>query len=192
MFIVFEGIDGAGISTQAELLRRFLTRKGKKVILTKEPTNGVIGGLIRSVLRGELKLDNLSLQLLFAADRGKHLKETILPALRKGYIVISDRYFLSSIAFGGLNVDMDFLKKLNSKFLHPDVTFIIDVSPRVSEKRRKGRIKKEIFESVEKAKRVRENYLKLAKEYERVYVINGERRIGEVAREIRKIINRFL
>ena len=56
----------------------------------------------------------------------------------------------------------------------------------------KERIKKEIVESVEKAKRVRENYLKLAKEYERVYVINGERRIGEVAREIRKIINRFL
>ena len=106
-FIVFEGIDGAGKTTQSELLFDFLRQKKQKAILehqgvhlTQEPTTNLIGGLIRSQLTHDWKSGPECLQLLFAADRMYHLAKEILPCLQKGMTVISDRYLYSSIAFG--------------------------------------------------------------------------------------------
>src|SRR3989338_8800687 len=98
--IVFEGLDGSGISTQAAMLRNHLVGKGKDVILTKEPTDGLVGGIIKSCLRKEWKTDPLTLQILFAADRSHHLPGEIEPALKKNKTVICDRSILSSLAFG--------------------------------------------------------------------------------------------
>src|SRR3989338_8048368 len=91
-FLVIEGPDGSGSSTQVALIKKYLEQKGEKVLDTKEPTNNLIGGLIRGVLTGEWKLGSYGLQLLFCADRAHHLEREIMPALEKGWNFITDRY----------------------------------------------------------------------------------------------------
>ena len=189
-FIVFEGIDGAGLSTQAFLLQEYLKKKGFEVVLTKEPTNNLIGGLIRASLKKEWKTSARALQLLFSADRSHHLEFEILPALEKGKIVISDRYFFSTIAYGMLELEKEWLKALNSKFLIPDITIILDVPVEVSLKRiGKGRSNTEPFEEREKLEKVRENYIELSKEYENCFVVDASKSIDEVQEEIRRIVD---
>lgn len=188
-FIVFEGLDGSGLSTHAEILKEFLKRDGRPAILTKEQTITMIGGLIKSVLRKEITTSSLALQLLFVADRAHHLFSEVEPALKEGKIVISDRYIFSTIAFGSLDIDMDFLKSINSKFRVPDLTFIIDASPeiclkRISEQRLSHL---ELFEQKEKLEKIRNNYMKLKDYFPNVYIINSNRPIEEVAKEIREI-----
>mgnify|MGYP001773274544 CR=1 FL=1 len=133
MFIVFEGIDGSGQSTHSKLLAEYLENKGYKVFLTKEPTNGEIGKLIRKILNKELEFDNLGLQLLMMADRAYHLKE-IKNYLEKEYIVISDRFWFSTVAYGAEdNKTFNILFNFNSKlFGFPDIVFILDLDPKIS------------------------------------------------------------
>src|SRR3989344_6163988 len=126
MFITIEGLDGAGLSTQAGLLRDYLLKKKKKVILTKEMTDGLVGGLIKAALRKEWDTGNLTIQNLFTADRAHHLATEIEPALKKGLIVVSDRYILSTLAYGALDVPLQYLKQMNALFRKPDLTFILD------------------------------------------------------------------
>ena len=187
-FIVFEGIDGAGLTTQAELLEKYLRNKKYEVVLTKEPTNNLIGGIIRAALKKEWITSNTTLQLLFSADRAHHLEKEIIPALENGKIVISDRYFLSTIAYGMIEVEKDWLKAINSKFLLPDLIFIIDVPVEVSIERIKtSRFGFELFEEIRKLEKVRNNFLELSKEYKNCFVIDGNRSIEEVHKEIVKI-----
>src|SRR3989338_4768889 len=110
-FITFEGLDGSGITTQATLLRNYFLSKNKDALLTKEPTEGLIGGVIKAALRGEWKTNPLTLQMLFAADRAHHLNSEIEPALKRNKTVICDRYILSSLVFGSLSTSMDILKQ---------------------------------------------------------------------------------
>ena len=86
-FFALEGIDGAGLTTQTYLLANYLRKKGFEVVVTKEPTHGLIGGLIRAALRNEWKTSQDTLQLLFSADRAHHLRTEIIPALKNGKIV---------------------------------------------------------------------------------------------------------
>ncbi len=184
-FIVLEGIDGAGINTQAELLAQYLKSKGKKVLVTKEPTNRIIGGLIRGFLTGDWSVDPKTAQLLFAADRSEHLKKVILPALKKGHWVICDRYILSSIAYGSLDLDRKWLEAVNSQFIEPDVTFVIHVPPKVSLKRIKGsRFGLELFEKEKLLTKVIKNYFDASRDFKNVYLINGFREIEKVHDEI--------
>ena len=189
LFIVFEGLDGAGNSTQSMLLAEFLKGRGKDVLLTKEPTENPIGKIIRDVLQKKMKTSPVALQILFTADRGHHLHSEIEPALEQGKVVISDRYMFSTMAFGGLGADMEFLKHINSKFRVPDITFIIDVPPEVAIKRissRQGDV--ELFEEAEKLEKTRKNYLKLKDQFPNVHVIDGDRPIEAVAAEVQKIV----
>ncbi len=103
-FIVFEGLDGSGQSTQAQLLKNYLEKeKNISPVLTKEPTRETpIGVLIRQVIQKEISVSPTALQLLFCADRSEHLEKVIKPALENGQWVISDRYFYSTMAFGSL------------------------------------------------------------------------------------------
>jgi dTMP kinase len=191
--IVFEGIDGAGLTTQAELLEKYLKEKKYEVVLTKEPTNNLIGGLIRAALKKEWLTSNRTLQLLFSADRAHHLEKEIIPALENGKIVISDRYFISTIAYGMIELEKDWLKALNSKFLLPDAIFIIDVPVEVSIGRIKAsRFRFELFEERKKLEKIRKNFLELSKEYKNCFVINGNRSIEEVHKEIVKIVEEKL
>lgn len=197
LFIVFEGIDGSGQTTQSNLLADFLKSKGRDVVLTKEPTNDGIGSKIRDVLQKRASATPLELQRMFVADREQHLESVIEPALAAGKDVVTDRYMFSTMAFGGIDVDIDFLRRMNSKFRVPDITFVIDASPEVAMERirkreaanqKSGLVKLEHFEELDKLKRVRENYLKIAKLYPNVHVINGDRPIEAVAAEVQKIV----
>ncbi len=189
-FIVFEGLDGSGLSTQAFELKKWLEKKEYEVYLTKEPTDGLIGSLIRGVLRKELKVDAKTFALLFAADRMLHINNTILPLLNDGVIVISDRYRLSSYAFQSLELDLDWLKKINEKSITPDLTFIIDNPPLICVRRiQKQRFHIELYEEIEKLEKIRESYHKLAKEESNTFLIDGNRPIKAVSNEIIKRIN---
>lgn len=194
MFIVFEGLDGSGQSTQAGLLRDYLAEKGKRTVLTKEQTDGIIGGFIKSCLKKEWKVSPITLQLLFTADRAHHLDKEIEPSLSEGKIIISDRYFFSTFAFGGLAVDVNYLKEINSQFRKPDLTFFLDVPPEIClERIYHSRVSHlELFEEKSKMEQVRQNYLALAKEYKNFRVIYGNRPKDEVFAEIRKIVDEKL
>lgn len=186
-FIVFEGSDGSGLSTQAFELKEWLEKKKYEVHLTKEPTDGLIGSLIRGVLRKELKVDAETFALLFTADRMLHINNTILPLLNDGVIVISDRYRLSSYAFQSLDIDIDWLKKINEKSITPDLTFIIDTPPLICMRRiQKQRFHVELYEEIDKLEKIREFYHKLAKEEGNTYLIDGNRPVKSISAEISK------
>ena len=189
-FIVFEGLDGSGQSTQAELLRHYFEDNKDSVVLTKEPTeDSESGRTIRKVLKKEEKIEPDELQKLFVQDRKEHLNNLIIPNLKNGKFVISDRYFLSTCAFGGINLDMEWLIELNNKFILPNITFLLNVDPRICIERIDKRGKRfEFFEEEKKLTKVRENYFKLAKRFPNIYIINGEFSKEAVFKEI---LNKF-
>lgn len=194
-FIVFDSLDGAGNSTQVKILSDFLNKKGKKTHITKEPTPGLIGGLIKSQLTHDWKSSQVCLQLLFSADRAYHLEKEINPLLKRGINVISDRYFFSTIAYGNLEIkDIDWLLEINKKFLLPDLTFFLKVSPKIClERIREDRFEITLFEREKILKKVWKNYELLAKKFKNVFVIEGEKDIDEIAKEIQKIVkSKFL
>lgn len=200
-FIVLEGLDGSGQSTQAGKLVDFLNRPEQKlkfghtgVHLTKEPTSSLIGGLIRSQLSHEWKSSQECLQLLFSADRAHHLEKEIIPLLDRGITVISDRYFFSTIAYGSLDIkDRDWLLNLNKNFILPDITFLLKVPSKVCiERIDKTRFSVTLFEQEEKLERVWGNFEKLSKEFENTYVVNGQGPVDKIHQEIVGIINKKL
>ena len=193
LFIVFEGIDGAGLTTHATLLEKWFKERGYKVVLTKEPTHGLIGGLIKACLKHEWKTSPDALQLLFSADRAHHLAFEIKPALEEGKFVISDRYLLSTIAYGMMNLNKEWLKAINSTFLLPDITFIMDIEVDVALRRiGETRFGAELFEKKQELERVRKNFLELSKEYENCFVIRTDDEIEEVQKRIEEIVEKFL
>ncbi len=188
-FIVFEGVDGAGSTTQTELLYKYFKSKDKKVVKTCEPTDGPVGKLIRKALRHELKFSWDTLQLMYSADRADHLDKLILPSLEAGKVVISDRYFFSTYAYGELNLDGKWLRSLSRNFPLPDVAFLVDVPVGVAIKRiNASRGKKELYEKEKLLAKVRENYLKQAKEFNFV-VLDGTKSKQEIAEEVIKGLN---
>jgi len=193
ILIVIEGLDGAGLSTQAALLAEYLRGKEKKVLLTKEPTSSPIGMLIKSALSRNQNVSLFTLQLLFAADRAEHLEHVIEPALRADTIVISDRYILSSLAFGSVDNDLEFLKQINSRFRRPDLTVIIDSPPKVClERIKKNRDNIELFEEERKLERVRNQFFVLKDYFEHTVVVDGAREKEKVSRDIRALVDKRL
>lgn len=198
-FIVFDGLDGSGQSTQAKLLNDFLINEGRKVVLTKEPTlDSETGKRIKEVLDKRSEMDAGELQELFAKDRKEHLENTIIPALKEGKIVICDRYFFSSFAFGKASgLDLDWLIKINDEFLLPDLTFILKVSPEICMERidkRNFETGKErtLFEEKEKLEKTWEVYQNLPSMFNNIHLIEGERPIPEIFEEIKQITTNFL
>lgn len=185
-FIVIDGLDGAGITTQVDLLQDFLKLNGLKVFTTKEPTDNVIGGLIRGSLTGVYKLADVSLQFLFSADRDHHLQRIIEPMLSEGVTVISDRYLWSTVAFGSINLDRKWLLEMQKYFRKPDLTIFLKVSVKECLRRIiKDRYDIELFEEEEKMKRVWETYLWLAKKFPReIKIVDGEGTEKEVLERV--------
>lgn len=196
-FIVIEGLDGSGQSTQAALLKSFLEKKRYHVILTKEYTkNTQTGKRIRKIVNTtsyferKKKSFHTKLQELFAKDRKTHLKNEIAPNLKKGKIAISDRYFFTSFAYGmAEGISLKQLMKMNEKFLSPDLTFILDVSPRVCISRIKKRDKKRtFFEEREHFVKAQKTFQGLPKKFKNVYIINGEKPINKVFSQVKTIL----
>lgn len=193
LFIVFEGLDGAGSTTQAKFLCEKLDQKGINVRHTSEPTNRKIGTLVREVLNKKWKLLPEGLQLLFCADRAEHLTNEIKPCLKEGISVVSDRYLLSTLAFGGINLDLEWLKKLNQYFRQPDLTFLLDVPVKKCLERIVQRgAPQELFEKKETLEKVWQNYLALAKSEKNIYLINGEKPQEKVAADVWTIVEKRL
>ncbi len=190
-FIVFEGPDGSGQSTQVSLLRDFLIEKGHQAIITKEPTlDSEAGKKIKKVLEKEVEASPEELQELFVQDRKEHLENLIIPALKEGKFIISDRYFFSTFCFGAAaGLDMEELIKMNNDFLLPDLTFILNVRPEVCVQRITNRgSKKTLFEVKERLGKVMENYKKMPSRFENVNLVNGEQPIGKVFEDIKEVV----
>ncbi len=193
-FIALEGLDGSGSSTQVQLLSDWVFRKGLKAHITKEPTNNIIGGLIRGQLTNSWKTSQVCFQLLFSADRAHHLETEIEPSLKKGNIVISDRYLYSTLAYGPVEgPDMEWLEQINSKFRRPDLTIILKVPPKVCMERiNKNRHEVELFESEDKLAKVWNNYEKIVKKYHDIVIVDGNRPVEKVHQDIAKEVEKML
>lgn len=180
-FIVLEGIDGAGTTTQANALRDHLRRAGRKAFFTHEPSDGPVGMLIRLALQGRLvggayqlhepgddapgadaRFDATALALLFAADRADHLATQVTPNLDAGRIVVCDRYLLSTLAYQGATCDERWLLEINRPAITPDLTLFLDLPPTEADARMRGsRWKKDLFETPEQQESIRSRYLRL-------------------------------
>lgn len=160
LLVAVEGADGAGTTTQAGRLAAWLLARGRTVHLTREPSAGPIGRLIRTLLSGtEGDVDPAALALLFAADRLDHLRREVAPALEAGAVVISDRYLMSSLVYQSLAVEAGFVAEINRLAPAPDVTLLIDVAPEVAAQRRSRRGgPPELFESEEMQRQVIARY----------------------------------
>jgi dTMP kinase len=192
-FIVIEGLDGAGLSTQSALLAAYLRSTGNDVLLTKEPTVAPIGKLIKAALNRNPELSLFTLQLLFAADRAEHLKREIEPALEADKIVISDRYILSSLAFGSVDNDLAFLQTINARFRRPDLTVIIDTPPAIClERIERNRENIELFEEEQRLEQVRTRYLELKNYFEHTVIVKGDCPKDEVAKAIQNVVEQML
>lgn len=190
-FIVFEGIDGSGHTTQAKLLADYIAEHGVPVWLTNEPTLfSEAGRTAKAMLRGELPMpDPLEFQKLYIEDRRIHVEE-IKQHLANGEWVVCDRYVPSTVAYGaGSGADYQTLLELNQQFPLPDTTFFLDISPAVAVERVKGRGEaREFFEYEEKLSAIRQNYLRLMENYPYMKSINGEQGIEDIAAQSRAIL----
>jgi len=194
-FIAIEGLDGCGATTQTMNIEKYCRKNKKSCWITHEPTNNVIGGIIKGYVDGDLKMTSpSSLQLLFAADRANHLDNGIIPKLKNGVNVISDRYFLSSLAYGSLDIsDNKWLYNINDQFLLPDLTILIKVDAKTCAKRiKENRLSVELFENVNKLQKVWQTYELLSKKYPNIAVIDGDKSEEEVFEQIRRKLEKIL
>jgi dTMP kinase len=182
VFIVIEGLDGSGKTTQSKILANKLS-ENHKVLCTAEPSHGKVGTFIRNgCLYEEKRLPTEVEALLFAADRVEHLQTELAPALSEGKIVICDRYIYSSLAYqGSAGLSLDWIKTINARALEPDLALYIDVPPeRVLERLQR---KKSVMETLETQRKVREIYLKYVEKGELIR-INGDKNKDAVAQEL--------
>lgn len=192
--VVLEGLDGAGTTTQARRLAEALAANGRRCHVTREPSDGPIGRLIREMLTGghaiaDQAIDQATFGLLFAADRVDHLQREIEPALAAGAIVISDRYYHSSLAYQGTGAARAWIATLNQRARRPDLTLFLRVAPEVAAARRvaAGRTE-ELFEALAMQRRVAAGYdavmAELAAAGERIVILDGEAGLDAVTQAI--------
>ncbi|MBB4078064.1 dTMP kinase [Lewinella aquimaris] len=199
LFIVVEGLDGSGKSTQIEMLRDHLQSRGEACHLTAEPTDLVTGRLIRSILRHEHTVDPRTLAALFAADRVEHIfhpDSGLLAQLAAGYHVIASRYYFSSLAYQSEFVDPNWIAALNRQAkttLPADLTIFLDLDPQTSMDRIGGRTgDTELFETTEKLTHVRESFRQAFTVFgagENIVTLDAARPAVEVADDIARLVD---
>lgn len=194
MFITFEGIDFCGKSTQVELLRKYLTSKGKIVEVIREPGGTRLSEMIRTILLDKVheNMCNESEIFLFSASRAQLVREKIRPYLLKGYYVISDRFHDSSTAYQGFGrgLSIDAIMNIHELAIGdtvPDITFFIDIPVDEAENRKQKKLNEELdrIETAEKTffEKVRNGYLFLSKN-RRFRRIDGLLSINEIHNQI--------
>lgn len=203
-FIVFEGIDGSGKTTQINKLCEYLESKGRKVYVTSEPTISMTGGILRDALSGVSKRTACEMAAMFVLDRIFHNvnnKWGIEKMLADGYDVLCDRYYYSSLAYQGSETDYEWVKRMNldcPEIRTPDACIFLDLTPDESlERISKGRATTEIYETKEKLTSVRNKFLNVFEELgenpdEHIFIISAfgdvETVAGRMAEAVDKII----
>lgn len=201
-FISLEGIEGTGKSTQAKLLSEYLSKKGYKTVLTQEPGGTLISNQIRKVLLSTKhhRMDYMTELLLYNASRVQHIKEKILPALRQGKVVITDRFSDSTVAYQGygrgINLKLiDSLDKAATGRMRPDLTILLELDVKTGLMRNKhiNKVDRLELEDIKFHEKVRKGFLKLAaKEPKRIKIVKASKGLDEVHREIVKIVDKVL
>lgn len=206
LYIALEGIDGCGKTTQLEKLSEYFKSRGREVVLTREPRkSGIIGDLVHQVLLGKVKLPSVSLQYLFSADRAANHQEIVLPALKSGKVVITDRCFWSAIVYGILDRtggkydknDADLLLMTQSilsmyhQFTVPDRTFYLKISLEESWRRLKEKQDtKEIYENKDKIAKVLTGYEYLKDRFgEEITEVDGSQPVEKVTKDIVEMVS---
>ncbi|MGN6109285.1 MAG: dTMP kinase [Kofleriaceae bacterium] len=188
--IVLEGLDGAGTTTQARRLVEHVRAQGGAAHLTREPSDGPIGKLIREMLTGGHAIPGQAIAqstfgLLFAADRMDHLQREVEPQLAAGALVVSDRWYHSSLAYQGTGAERAWIAMLNARARRPDLTIFLEVRPEVAAQRRlaAGRVQ-ELFEDLRMQEAVAAGYQatmsELTAQGERIEIVDGEASPDEV------------
>ena len=187
--IVFEGLDGSGISTQAKRLAEHKGTRGVEIVHTQQPSEGPVGAVLKEMLASDGVLGKpvslRTLSLLFAADRTDHLQRVVEPALDRGAIVICERWYLSSLAYQRTGVDRDWITSLNAHARRPNITVFLQVRPEVARQRRvtAGRTD-EYFHQLSTQKDVEAGYrvtiAELKAEGERIEIVDGEKTVDAV------------
>ena len=200
-FIVLEGVDGAGTTTQANLLKAALNADGYESVVTAQPSDGPIGRLIRSILRGQVTRDDgqriggQAIAALFAADRSEHIESLIEPLLSKGTHIICDRYYHSSLAYQGLEVGTGYVSSLNEPMKTPDIVLFVDVDVDVALQRRDQRaLEEELYEVEAFQSRLRQGYLAAfeLRDADRTVTIDGNQTVAQVHQLIMEQVNALL
>ena len=202
LFIAFEGIDGSGKSTQVKLLATYLRSMGHKVHVTFEPTDRPIGKMIREIFNHKMEADDRTIAGLFVADRLDHIlnkDDGLLKMLTDGYFVITDRYYLSSYAYHGTHMPIDWVIGSNSlaaDLLRPDINIYIDMPVEISMQRlTKNRKTTELYETADNLKKVSEKYreaIAKVKDKEKIFTVNGNQKIETIAEIIQTKIDELL
>jgi dTMP kinase len=196
-FIVFEGGDGSGTTTQLKLLKENFKNIHAPVLFpTYEPTDSQTGKLIRSALKKEITLKPETLCFLFAADRNEHLhgQNGILERCSRGELVVSDRFVLSSLVYQGIECGDDLPVSLNSRFPTPEITFFFDVKPEIALNRLKNRTSVELYEYLDFQENVRKKYLAVLEKYHktsRIEIIDASKSVSEVASLVWSVVSQM-
>ncbi len=200
-FIVFEGIDGSGKSTQLKRLKNRLREEDIPVYTTMEPTDSPIGGVIRQILTGRVQADGRVIALLFAADRLDHITNPVNGLARiieSGRTVLCDRYYLSSYAYHAADMPMEQIIEANAisrETLSPDAHIFIDTPVEVvMERIRRRAQQRELFEKESRLIATRENYFKafeLLKDKENIIIIKGNQPPGAIEEAVWEAVNGF-
>ena len=198
-FIVLEGIDGAGKTTQAAMLGKYLTESGRQVVRTAEPTGFPSGVALRRALSGAEKKSECEMAVMFVQDRiahNIHRTEGIEAILRTGADVLCDRYYYSTLAYQGQSTEYAWVKGMNlscPEIRKPDLCIYLDLTPAQSlERIRAGRESLEIYENEETLGRVRTAFLRVfedLKDTDRIAVVDAYRTPEDIAAEIRGLVD---
>ena len=199
LFIVFEGIDGCGKSTQLQYLSEYLQKRGRKVVTGAEPTDSKTGKMLRAALAGKDPRTAAEMAALFTLDRIHHNKaeDGIENCLKNGFDVISDRYYYSSLAYQGSLTDYDWVRHMNvdcPEIRTPDICIFLDISPAAALARigRRGE-QKEIYEKEETLQLVRTTFMKVFSTLsDNVAVIDAGGTPEEVAAQIVAVVEPLL
>ncbi|MFQ5520087.1 MAG: dTMP kinase [Candidatus Methylomirabilia bacterium] len=200
LFITFEGIEGAGKTTQLRMLAAWLTGRGFRVIETSEPDGTPLGESVRALFeQNGLALAPITEVFLFLAARQQHVVQVIRPALERGEIVLSDRYADATVAYQGYGrgVDLQTIRELNALAtggIQPDLTFVLDLAAETGIQRLAGR-RLDAFEKMDLAfhRRVRQGYLEIAREEKgRVAVLRAEQPLDALQGEVRAAVEELV
>jgi len=198
-FLVVEGLDGSGKSTQLKLIAKALRKNGYKVFVTDEPWKNGLRDLIKKkfVSKKSTIDDGIVDALLFTTDRRMHVTSEIIPQLNKNDVVVCDRYYHSTLAYQSTQgVDPKWLIEINKFAPKPDLTLLYDVSPSKSLKRiiKEKRSKVDKFEKLSFLKKLRKNYLKLPEllKKEKIVIINANKSINSVFEDTKRAIRKEL